>query len=151
MQVFLQEQKDCKILLITEHWKTYEQLQLLPIDGFVLAGYWCRNHGEHGGAAVYVRRNTKYKHIKKLSDYSVKGEMECAVVECTISKMAHLIVSVYRPCNGEKDKFLELLEKLLSAMYTENRIIILGGDFNIELRKENKFKSELVSLLKPFH
>lgn len=135
---------------MTEHWKTLEQLQLISIGEYVLAAQWCREEHEHGGAAVYLHKEMKNKHRKDLSELSVKGEMECAVAECELYTCKYLIISIYRPCNGDRDAFLVHLEGLLLSIQQENKTVILGGDFNIELKKENKFKTELLSLLHSF-
>lgn len=61
-----------------------------------------------------------------------------------------MVISIYRPCDGDKLLFFKLLEGLLNEVNKENKIIVLGGDFNIELKKENKHKTELKSLLESF-
>lgn len=136
--------------MVTEHWKTVEQLKTISINNYDLAGQWCIGENQHGGAAVYVRRGVKHIHRSELSKCSVQGEMECAVVECELHNRKYILVSIYRPCNGNKEIFFDLLEGLLIAINKENKIIIIGGDFNIELREENRFRTELISIFDSF-
>lgn len=150
IQYFLQGEVDCKFFLATEHWKTAEQLKSLPIKNFKLAAHWCRKEGEHGGAAVFVHNSIKYTERPKIGDFSVKGEMECAAVECLISGEVIIVIAMYRPFNGNKDMFLDLLEQLLTSIHNENKTIILGGDLNIYLDRDNKHRTELLSLLDSF-
>lgn len=150
IQYFLQSEQHCKVFLVTEHWKTEKQLKVLPINNFNLAANWCRNEKEHGGAAVYVHQSIKFKNKEKLSKFSVKGELECAASVIRINKQEIIVLAVYRPCNGNKEIFLKLLEKLITSIQNENKLIILGGDFNIELTRDNKYKTELLSLLDSF-
>ena len=146
----MQDQKTCKVVLITEHWKTAEQLNVLALKQFKLAASFCRNDGEHGGVAVYLHNSVKYKNRKDISNMSQKGEMECAGAECSINGRKLVVISIYRPCNGSKDLFLNLFENLLEKSSKENLEVIIGGDFNIEMREENKYKLEVEYLLNSF-
>ena len=76
--------------------------------------------------------------------------MECAGAECSINGRKLVVISIYRPCNGSKDLFLNLFENLLEKSSKENLEVIIGGDFNIEMREENKYKLEVEYLLNSF-
>lgn len=56
LEDILKDNPDCKILCLTEHWKSEEQIKSLGIQNFSLSARFCRNEGEHGGAAIFVHR-----------------------------------------------------------------------------------------------
>lgn len=146
----LKDHADCKVLCVSEHWKSEDQICLLAIEDFKLATKFCRQEGQHGGSAVYVRRNVKCKVRSKLNGLSVSGVFECAAVEVKLGKSDVIIVSVYRPPTGDIGIFLDKIEQLLVHIFEEQKLIFIAGDFNIELIKENNMKTELISIMNSF-
>lgn len=126
LQYFLDENRTCKFLCITEHWKSEEQLQQLKVNNFTLAAKYCRQEGKHGGAAIYIHNSINFKTRKKLNELSVAGEFECAAAECTINKLTFIIIAIYRPCIGNVNIFFDKLEQLLNIIFTEDKTILMG-------------------------
>lgn len=108
----------------------------------------CRESGKHGGSAIYTRRSVKCKERKDLSDFSVIGHFECAAVECWINKTKLIVLSVYRPCGGSLDVFLEKMEMVLASVGVGPEIIV-SGDFNIDLLESTNVgdKIDFLSLM----
>nr|CAI5863028.1 unnamed protein product [Callosobruchus analis] len=71
INLVLQEHPLCKVLCVTEHWKSEEQLQQIGIQGFKLASSFFREEGHHGGAAVYVEKNVMFQQNRNLNKISV--------------------------------------------------------------------------------
>lgn len=145
LQHFLQHQEDCKILCLSEHWKTEEQLKQLPIQTFQLASAQCRGEGSHGGVAVYVNETIRCTARKKLNELSIIGTFECAVAECFLGETV-IVVCIYRPPTGDIVEFLTKAEMLLNNVCSENKVVLIAGDFNIDMIRDNKNKVSLFSL-----
>nr|CAI5836289.1 unnamed protein product [Callosobruchus analis] len=152
MDNMLNEFPKCKL---PEHWKPQEVLAYLTLKGFNVTCAFCRqsNQGEntYGGSAVYVRRDIKGKRNKKQVQMSEEGTFKCASVQCSFSNEIVVIVSIYRPPSGSFDMFVQKLERLLIDVSKDNNLIIIGGDFNVELIQDNPRKMEMVALLDTFN
>ena len=113
LEDFLNQQNDCDVLCVTEHWKTYSQLENYGVKGFSLAASFCRQlEKTHGGSAIYVKtelRNKKRHDIDRLSQENI---FECCGCEVTVKGINIICISVYRPPNGEFRLFLEKMEQL---------------------------------------
>lgn len=147
----LQDHPECKIMCVTEHWKSEIQLPKLAIRNFKLCSMFCREEGQHGGTAIYVKQNIKCKVRTKLNKLSVSGEFECAAVECQLGKISALVITIYRPPNGNMKLFLDKLENILFTTFNETGLIFILGDFNIEIIKENKSRTNFLSLMSSFN
>lgn len=150
INMFLSEHSDCICLAITEHWKSTSQLQLHGINDFKLVSSFCREEGQHGGVAVFCRNSVKCKARKNLNELSVCSEFECAASELFVNNQNIVIVSVYRPPNGSIELFLDKLEQLLTTIFAENKLTFIAGDFNIELKDNNKHLADISMLLNSF-
>lgn len=147
----LQDHEDCRIMCISEHWKSEGQLENLGIRNFNLISAFCREEGKHGGSAIYVHKSVRAKKRPKLNKLSVCGIFECAVAECRIGEVNIVIVAIYRPPPGDLKQFMEKTEQLMLNISRENKAIFFAGDFNIEVLKDCKVGYELVSLLNSFN
>ena len=146
----LNDHRECKILCVSEHWKTVEQLKMFPISNFVLATSFCRQNG-YGGVAIFVQKGTKFAIRAKVNKLALQEQFECVAIECNISNMQYVIVSVYRTPMGNFGLFLEKMENILVQLFTENKRVIIAGDFNVELLKDNVNRTDLLSLMSSFN
>lgn len=62
-----------------------------------------------------------------------------------------IIISVYRPYAAEINIFLREIEELLVNIFSENKLMFMAGDYNIEMIKPNKARSDLFSLMNSFN
>lgn len=146
--MLIEENKNCKCICVTEHWKKSKQLKVLNIDKFKLVSSFCREKG-YGGTAIYLNKSIKYLRRKKIEDLSLADVFECACVECILTKENIIIISVYRPPRDVKNVF-QKLETLLHTITPENKKMFLVGDFNIELIKLNTSRTQFLSILISF-
>lgn len=56
------------------------------------------------------------------------GQFECAASEW-LGNQGVIVLSIYRPSGG----IIGVLEKVLSLILEENKLVIITGDFNIDL------------------
>lgn len=151
MEIFLQEHEDCKILCLSEHWKTEDQLKNYSIANYNLLSAFCRAENQHGGCAIYIRDDLEKFQEKNLGQVSEKGHIECAAIEGKISIDKIIIINIYRPPNGDINIFLQKINEILSTLVPEKETVFLLGDFNIDLLKANKNQAEFVNLLKSYN
>lgn len=150
LQLLLADHVDCKYLCISEHWKTADQLQLHGIGGFYLASGYCREEGEHGGVAVYVKCGVKSKDRSDINKLSVKGDCEIAAVESLVDKMRVMVISIYRSPRGCVDVLLDRLEQILARINDEKTVIFIAGDFNIDFLSNDRSRFALLSVFESF-
>lgn len=150
LNVLLQENPECIALCLTEHWKSEDQLQFYGISNFRLITGYCRAAGQHGGVAVYGRKELKYRVYKTCHDITVPYHFECSAAELTVNGIQIIIVSIYRPCRGNTELFFEKLEETLSIIDNKNKLMFVAGDFNIEMKDECAEGARLVSLFHSF-
>ena len=100
-----------------------------------------------GGLLLYLRSDIPAKPLPLIF-----GNIECIILEVSISKKKWLLLGIYNPNKSQISKHLEILEKSLchySSMYDN---VLLLGDFNCEIGEEsmNDFCSlhHLQSLIK---
>lgn len=58
---------------------------------------------------------------------------------------------MYRPQSENIKLFLDKMEEMLINLGDDNSIIIVAGDFNIDLTRENKNVNEFCSSMKSFN
>ena len=145
----LEEHQECRILCISEHWKTDEQLKMFNINNFVLASSFCREEG-FGGSAIYIHRDIQFRKRTQINKLSVAGDFECASIECRLENDQFLVTSIYRPPKGNLSVFYDRTESMLSQIVEENTNILIAGDFNIELLQHNNVKADFLSVLSSF-
>lgn len=150
LEVLLEEHVECKFLCITEHWKSEQQLMVHGFRRFRLVTSFCREEGQHGGAAIYGSKDLKFKVLKKVNNLSICGEFECAAAEFTVNNCQVIVITIYRPPNGRLEIFFSKLELLLSRVFEENKLILIAGDLNIEMKNDNRYKEQLFSLTNSF-
>ena len=138
LNLFLKQNSECVALCITEHWKTYHQLTAHGVNGFELGASFCREENKHGGSAVYVKCGLPHKEIPKITSMSISGEFECAAVDIRVDNTRIIVSSIYRPPDGNVGVYTSKMEELLSMVFSyKDAIVIIAGDFNIEMYKDN--------------
>lgn len=93
-----------------------------------------RTHKGGGGLIVYVRNGIKFKRRHDLETKAI----ETIWLELQFSNRSVLLSAVYRPPNNDSNSvqnWLSHMEDSLSVAYSENKPLMLTGDFNIDLSK----------------
>lgn len=149
LNAILNSHPNCHYLTVTEHWKTEDQLKTHNLENFNLATYFCRDIGQHGGAAIYVRKGIKYSVCQNLNALAKCGVFECAAIEC--SAEGHIIMSIYRPpYNSNIEEFYGRLEDTLELLAGMEKTAFITGDFNIDLKDNKKAINRMKSLLSAY-
>jgi hypothetical protein len=151
LQYWLELSK-CSILSINEHWLKDSEIELCIPSNYILVGKFCRSKKEHGGSAIYIRKELELEAIN--IDSRLDGICAEEVFEATAIQLPHyniIAVSVYRtPSSDEKlfvDKLIQLVTLFNKSKYKNNKIFIFG-DINIDIRIKRKLVAELVDNLR---
>ena len=91
-----------------------------------------KRHKEGGGVLMYIRNGLPFKRRCDLEC----NLMEIMCIEIRLSNKSLLLATLYRPPDDDSSlihEWLTCMEELLKRMYSENKPIILMGDFNIDL------------------
>lgn len=139
------------ILCITEHFIMEGYEHLLYIPNYNLAAFYCRNDKKRGGACILVKNGLQWKELPKITKLSTPGIFECCAVELTNYKI--IIVCVYRVPNINNlnycfDKLERLLQETLSI---RSKKIVICGDFNIDVLKQNSTTNTFECLLMSYN
>nr|CAI5817521.1 unnamed protein product [Callosobruchus analis] len=147
---FLYEHPECRFICATEHWKSEEELMQIGILDFNLASYFCREHGKHGGSAIFCKSGIIFKSLTNIVSLSILGEFECSAVQITSGLYKFIIVSLCGPCNGSLITFFRQFELLINIVTKNVNFVFIAGDFNIKLKDENSTKTDLEILIQSY-
>lgn len=81
-----------------------------------LVSKFCRNEGEHGGSAIYARKNLKCKEREDITALTLHGKFKCAAIESNLGKEIALFICIYRSPLEDMTMFFERLELLLTRI-----------------------------------
>ena len=104
----------------------------------------------NGGVLLYIRKAINYKLRPDLMIYK-KREMESVFIEIIQKNSKNMVVGcIYRhPCMQHSEFNDEYLKPLSEKLISENKEVILLGDFNIDLLKcdSNKNVSDFLDII----
>lgn len=145
-------ENNCKVVTISEHWKSYEQLQAYRLKDFKLVTAFCRQQGQHGGVAFYCQEKLYSKVRSDINRLSECYVFECAAAEVKAENFKYVIVTIYRTPDSQVDTFLSKMNELLDLLFRRNDIFVIAGDFNIDLKNSNNNNSQAFrSLLESYN
>lgn len=129
--------KPFSVILITETWMHNDREMDFSIEGYEFISLNRRNkHG--GGVALFVDVNYGYKMIENMT-MVMDDILECLTIEIERTKKKNIIVScIYRTPGSNIDVFNEWIKEHFSHL--NQKIMFVGGDFNIDLLNPNKHK-----------
>lgn len=122
------------IVCISEHWVTQSGLNDVYFGNYLLSGHFCREDHIRGGVCILVNGSSKF-HFSSLEAIS-KLSIECHVEICAslvnIAGMKIILVSAYRPCDGDYEIFFASLSRAVEIAESRSDAVVLCGDFNID-------------------
>lgn len=145
------------IIALTEHWKDDNQLELYNPQGYTLITKFCREHGKHGGCAIYVK-DTHAMNCKQKSEYnrlSIAHVIECSALKYSVNNMKLIIICIYRPNTypmEDVNKFFDTISEILEMLSKEkNTKFIILGDFNIDILENTKTSQTFLTILRTYN
>lgn len=131
------------VLCLCEHWLSTDGLTsglFNQLSDLTCVSAYCRTSYTHGGVSVFLKNNINHR-IIDINSYC--SEKICEVVAVELTGQNIIIVCFYRaPSDVQKEfgrSFVEL-EKCLAYLSKLGKNIILCGDFNVNILK-NDYKS----------
>lgn len=121
-----------RVICVSEHWCGGDDILALNFPGYTVAAHFGRKTHLHGGTAILVAQNLRYKTYSKLENLNREMEVEfCGIELCDFET---IIVCVYRPSSSRNfGVFFDVFDMLVASLTTKNREICILGDFNIDL------------------
>lgn len=151
LDIFLSNYKDCIAIGVTEHWKTSEQINQYGLQNFYLATSFCRREeNRHGGSAIFIRNGIVSTPKHEIAKKSIERVIECCACEVIINNLRVVIMCVYRP-GDNFGLFISRLEVLLNKLISQDKTIIIVGDYNVDFSLNSREKSELCSLMSSYN
>lgn len=133
------------VLCITEHWLRAHQI-IFNNEIYSVKSEFVRKKAIHGGSLIFVRNSIKSKERKDIVNLSTERTIELSCVELE----QHIIVSVYRPPQSDFSLFEVTMEEVLKRLSLSSKILVVCGDFNINLLETCQNSIRLVTLFKSF-
>lgn len=138
-------QTNVDLLLVTEHWLNVDQMNGFFMPGFKTASHFCRSVDQHGGSAIFCKRDFTCK-VVPVEKYCVENVLECCCIELPLLKT--LVIVIYSPPSACRDLFLELCSQMFDDIVCNSKLnVVIGGDFNIDLLVNSKKKKLWIDLL----
>jgi len=103
-----------------------------------------RKYSAGGGIIVYIKNGINYKHRQDLESQADQT-IEVLWLELHLSSKTILVAQVYRPPKLDNlftTNWLEFMEHSLGNAYSENKPIVVMGDFNLDALKLSSFGSK---------
>ena len=149
LEIVLQ-QGNVDILMLTEHWQSPESITEVSFSNHKLVSHFCRPARRHGGVSLYCSLSIKLKNRSDICDLSVAGIFECCGAElCCVKK--YVIVTVYRPPSSPFDMFINVFLSLMEMLRDEDAVILVGGDFNVDLLSPSSYRVVLLDFLRQYN
>ena len=102
-----------------------------------------------GGISIYVNNDISPQKIPNLS--FINDTIEICSVEIKISNHMVVLLGIYRPHSNTIENFNSLILDLLNNEYLRNKFVIITGDLNICLLKENEPNLNFMNILFAHH
>ena len=135
----------CSVFCVSEHWCSLESIEFIKLTDFNCASVFCRSNHIHGGVAIFVRNDIKYK-VMNVSRYCEEKDFE--VVAVNLLDFNVVLLAFYRSPNGNKAVFLANMDKLLIHLSLLNVHIFLCGDFNVDINNDSELSNQFLNMLR---
>ena len=136
---------EINFILLCETCNSKENQKLCKFDGYN-SYHATRNLGRGGGVSVFCSRNFESSQIHKFSNCT--SEFESCAVEFWYNNERVLLVCIYRPPKGKIESFIHNFEKFLCEVQNENKLVIIGGDFNVDISSDSNDAINYESMLR---
>ena len=147
LESLLSEIDNFDLLCFTETWLTINNFQCYNLTGY--SHIPSIRNNRNGGTSIFVKSNIQYKireDIKK--DLWIDYVFEIAIIEIKILNNKGLLVAcIYRTPNSPMNAFITHLDILLDRSILENKQLVIGGDFNIDLLSKNSNAQDFLTII----
>ena len=121
------------IIVLTETWSDGDTEELYALEGY--NGFHCSRQGRSGGVSVYCADNLVANRLEELSVTNII--IESCAVEILREGDSFFIFAIYKPHSCSVNEFSVELDRMLHSVALRGKAVILLGDLNIDLLKQN--------------
>lgn len=138
---------DVNFMCFTEVWTNY--CNFLNFRNFNLTSCFYRKLHIRGGVAIWAKEGLDVTPIN-LESFCREMDIEVCGVIWQFSDKKIIIITCYRPPNGDFIVFVDVLFDLLRFVHGNHVYIVLTGDFNLHFEKNDKKTKIFLDLLLTF-
>ena len=136
------------IVVLTETWNDSFNLEICKLDGYI-GNHTYREVSRGGGVSIFCRNNFEVSKIEPLC--FCNDLIESCAVKIGRADDSIIVIGIYRPHSGTVENYTTALETLLNDNELRDHLVIIAGDFNINLTDTtsdcvNNFSSAMNSL-----
>lgn len=137
------------ILVLTEHKMNQNEITRLHLNDYPLISHYSRHSTTGGGVAILARRAVRWSlvvvpHILTMAE---DKQFEFTSVKFKTDNDSFILVGIYRSPNSKLSIFLDRLSVLLEALLSKCSHIVVAGDFNINVMKNDKHVIQFTDVL----
>lgn len=142
-----QSNKDVDVLCLSETFIQKGCEANLKLQGYDLASSFCRPKQRRGGVCILSKVGFECKNINSIDQLACPYHFECCGIE--IAQHNLVIVCIYRTPKSNVEIFFNKLNELLHNLSNHKfcKKLIICGDWNIDILKQNKNTFELLEIL----
>lgn len=120
------------------------------LRNYKLANHFSRERERRGGVCILTKKELDFKQIDITKTLRRSYDFECCGIEVTNLKL--IVICIYRTPSSDIQQFFQKINILLLNLSKKcKHKIILCGDWNIDMLKDNKNSKELDSILKNYN
>jgi hypothetical protein len=139
-----------QIICVTEHHLKDFELTKLPIEHYKLRSKYCRKNYKNGGVCIFAQESLEFSPIS-LDKYCVEKDIEICALKVLNAPIHITILAMYRAPSGNFNIFFKNLETILNLCYTNNSILVICGDININYLDNCTKRQQLDILLQTYN
>lgn len=137
---------------LSETWKRMTQQIVLP--GFTCVAEFSRQRFIRGGVAIYVK-DCYVEAVKSrpdIGEMSVEKHFEIAAINCKLAGRKYTILNIYRSNDPSLDIniFFNKLEEALHRVDYSQYTVVVSGDLNIDLKKNDPATRRLRNIVESY-
>lgn len=138
------------IVMLSEHWLSYDETCFCKIDNYRLASSFSRSIYIHGGVCIFVRNDILFEKIDVLNEHNMEKHIETCCIK--LLKQKSIILCIYRSPCGDINIFKNNISAMLLILSEKFRTfkLVIGGDFNIDFNTESKLNQDMIELFSSF-
>lgn len=142
------------VVALSEHKMSDSDLLRLNIDGYKICSYFSRKTTIGGGVIILCKSSLVLKNIScpKVNEIITEKKFECCFTLLRFNDFVLAVCCVYRtPKYDCEEPFLIKLEHFLSVLTKRYDNIIMVGDYNIDVLKNNSLLRRFKNVLNSFN
>lgn len=145
------EELNPDFVCLSEHGMKEYELVGFTLPGYKIVANYCREHYNGGGVLICAKvglMTEQYMNEDQIN-LCVDKEIEFAAIKI-INGNHFILIVIYRSPQGNVETFLEKLTDILSVCVFGHKQVVICGDFNMDVLKENKVSKTFIEVLNTY-